>query len=127
MFGFRKVSPNAKSSSQSGVVYLHTVPGAASTPMDCCVTRITPHGLRLALQSTLPISVAALFSLNRIVTVELKMPPPIRSVRTRGALVCMGANFVRFQAPMLLDLEFMALSEEEERALRDTNPSLVVA
>ncbi|MEO8614265.1 MAG: hypothetical protein ABI600_03930 [Luteolibacter sp.] len=127
MFSFGKVSPNARNSSQTGIVYLRISEHEKPVGFDCFVTRITPSGIRLALTTTILTTVSQLYALNRAVEIALRMPGARGMVKAHGALVCLAMNFVKSQAPMLLDLEFVDLTEQEERELRDSNPNLVVA
>ena len=127
MLGLRKISPNAPHSDQSAVAYVCTSPNSFPSGFDACVTRITPTGMRLALKVLITTPVDEFFALNRFVEVELKLPGPLGRVRTKGSLVGVAANFAKYQAPMILDLEFVELTESEEKVLRDSNPSLVVA
>ncbi|HMZ52263.1 MAG TPA: hypothetical protein PKH51_09310 [Candidatus Sumerlaeota bacterium] len=127
MFSFGKTSPNARSSNQTGIVYLRTPECENPVGFDCYVTRITPTGIRLALGTTVPASVAQIYAMNRAVEIALRLPGTRGMVKAHGALVCLALNFIRSHAPVVLDLEFVDLTEEEERELRDSNPGLVVA
>ncbi|MCC6548025.1 hypothetical protein IT570_12740 [Candidatus Sumerlaeota bacterium] len=127
MFTFGKPSPNARTSSQTGVVYLRTAENERPVGFDCYVIRITPTGIRLALSANILMSISRLYAMNRAVEIALRLPGSRGMVKAHGALVCLAINFVKTHAPILLDLEFVDLSEQEEKELRDTNPNLVVA
>lgn len=120
-----KPSPNARASSQPATVYLITDSSSAAFPFPASVTRIMPKGIRLALAETMLLDPGLLLHLNRCVEVDLEFPGNRPSVRTRGEIVGIAMNFLPGLAPLLIDLEFLELSTEESKTLRDTNPHLV--
>ena len=89
------------------------------------VTRISPLDIRLALQEELPLLNSQVYYLNPMVDIELDLPRD-KTVMTRGKLCGIAQNFEADSAPLLIDLEFPEISDEEEQVLRDSNPALVV-
>ena len=109
-------------------VFLRTKPTVEVWPYGAFVTRITPTSIRIQLAANMPCDPPQLFRMNRDVDVLLEMPKPRPPAASRSRL---SGIAVAYQdggdRVILLDLDFIDLTGEEEQILRESNPGLVVA
>jgi hypothetical protein len=91
------------------------------------VTRISPLDIRLAILTPIEATPADIYRWNPLVRVRLNLPEANCEVATRGIITGVMANIDNSNIPFVLDLDFPEITEEEEKALRDSNPLLVVA
>lgn len=90
------------------------------------ILRISPNEMRLALD---PASVPAASSLqlSQRLDVQLPLPAPHPPTVTRTRLVGIAQNYDEGLPPVVLDVEFMDLTDEEAQALRESHPGLLVS
>ena len=110
---------------QPAVIMLRFQGDDEPTSCYCRVTKITPGGLRLETPAVNVHTFEGLFPLNREVELFLPLPRPHPPVETRARLVGLQLNYLTDAVPVAMDLEFLAISPEEEEALRDSNPGLL--
>lgn len=124
----RGVQPPMPSTTQSATIFLRTKPTVDVWPYAAFVTRITPTSIRMQLVGQTPCDPAELFSMNRDVDVILDMPSPRPPATSRSRLSGIAVTYTPEGArSILLDLDFIDLTAEEETVLRESNPGLVVA
>lgn len=114
-----------RTSSQRAVVMLCTAHGGDPRRFPAVVTRITPKGLRLALDEAPPAELSDLYAWNREAAIGLELPTPDKTIWTKGVLTALVSSYEWDEAPLSLDFDFPPLSQEEAAMLRDTNPALV--
>ena len=90
------------------------------------ILRISPCELRLAIDPAAVAAVSAL-QLSQRLDVQLPLPPPHPPTVTRTRLVGITQNYDEGVPPVVLDVEFMDLSDEEAQALRESHPGLLVS
>lgn len=98
-----------------------------SEPYRAAVTRISPTGIRLTIAQVIAGTLGDFFEANKEVEIDLWLPGDRLPVRTRGSLAMAGVSLIPSAMGMIFDLEFLALTAEEDRELRESNPQLVVA
>ena len=122
-----KTPPKGLEGHEPGLLYLRSSPGGRPAPYTAYVMRISPVGIRVAVHSLIAATLQEIFLWNREVDLELRLPAPLAPVITRARLVGVATNYNVHMPPMIFDLDFLQITEDEERALRDTHPQLVVA
>lgn len=111
---------------QLGQIYLRLTTNGNVRPVTCNVIRITPEGLRLSLTELPTVNLQMFYAWNKCTTIVLEMPHPIGAVSAKVQLSGVAVDYTGENPPLILDLEFPDLTVEEEQALRESNPDLVV-
>ncbi len=115
-------------SKQRATLLLVTSEDGAMQEFEAVVTRITPMAIRLALKQIPPVPFQLLYRWNRLVDMHLDLPSPHnRKAHARGVLIGLAADYSLDAPLVIVDIEFAEITEEEEKALRDSNPALVVS
>jgi len=113
-------------SSQRAIVSLAHDDATPAGDYHAAVTRISPSGIRIALEVAPQTDMRTLYRCNPRVDLLLDLPRPLKPVQTQGRISGVAINHGVDEPPMVIDLEFLELTAEEEKALRDSNPALVV-
>ncbi len=111
---------------QPAKIYLRLRANGTLGPVSCKVVRITPDGLRLSLTELPAVNLQLFYDWNKSTTIILDMPRPVGEVTAKVQLSGVAVDYTGENPPLILDLEFPDLTAQEEQALRESNPDLVV-
>lgn len=113
-------------SRQPATVFLVLEPFSSPVAHEAVVIRISPLDMRIALRTDPGLDLRELHSMNHGILIELPMPKPHRKAITRGKLTGVARHTDEDEPRVTLDIDFPELTTEEELALRESNPLLLV-